>query len=291
MGQYLNKIDADTSRALQQAEQTFAALTQSIEWQATKSAADVAGIFDPTPISDGASLTMSVAEGDWTGALLSGVSFLPYLGDALAKPIKLARATKAILAIEREAAAIAKQIAHYKSIASRIARRKMAAAAERARRAKEGAAKYAEELKCVSCKKTGNPFGVQLPTTGKWKGERGNSHWTSDDGSVSLQYKEGFPDFSTSKPPSVHADGGGRVEIEMKGDNSDFVPARNAMRDKLGDPKWPGNGQTAPTGYTWHHKEDGATMELVRTDVHDKTISGVAHVGGASIVSGKNSEF
>ena len=33
-----------------------------------------------------------------------------------------------------------------------------------------------------------------------------------------------------------------------------------------------------------HHSEDGTSMELVRTDVHDKAQSGVAHTGGASIV-------
>ncbi len=176
----------------------------------------------------------------------------------------------AIPAIERRAAALAKQIAHYKSVANRIARRKMAAAAERARRAKEAATKYADNLKSTKCTKTGNHFGTQLPTTGKWKGEKGNSRWTSDDDSVSLDYKEGYPDFSTSKPSSLHPDGGGKVEIEMKGDDSDFRAARDAMREKLGDPTWPGNGDLKPDRHTWHHNEDGATMELVRTSVHDK---------------------
>ena len=306
MGQYLNRIDADTNQALQRAENELAGLTKSREWQAAQTAADVAGIVDPSPTSDAISLSMSVAEGDWVGAFLSGVSFIPYFGDAVAKPIKIARATKAIAALERRAAALAKQIAHYKSVANRIAKRKMAAAAERARRAKQAAAKYAGNLKCVKCpspkksssQKSGNRFGTHLPKTGTWKdkkgnpGERGNSRWTSDDGSVSIEYKEGWPDFSTSQPSSLHPDGGGKVEIEMKGNSSDFTAARNAMRAKLGDPKWPHNGKKkVPPGYTWHHKEDGVTMELVQTSVHDKAMSGVAHSGGASIVSGKGSEF
>lgn len=291
MGQHLDRIDADTNRALQRAEGDLAALSKSKEWQAAKTAADVAGIVDPTPTSDAVSFGMSVAEGDWVGAFLSGVSFIPYLGDAVAKPVKIARATKAIAAIERRVAVLAKQIAHYKSVANRIARRKMAAAAERARRAKEAAAKYADELKCTKCAKKGNRFGTQLPTTGKWKGEKGNSRWTSDDGSVSLDYKEGYPNFSTSKPRSLHPDGGGKVEIEMTGDSSDFRAARDAMRERLGDKTWPGNGDLKPDGYTWHHNEDGTTMELVRTSVHDKGVSGAAHSGGASIVSGKDSEF
>ena len=296
MGQYLNQIDADTKQALKRAEDELAGLTGSKEWQAAKLTADITGIGDPTPASDGISLSMSVAEGDWLGAFLSGVSFIPYAGDAFAKPMKMARATKTIAKIESKAAALAKQVAHYKSQAKPIARRKVAAAKERARRAKEAATRYVDDLKCGHCKKSGNTFGTQTPATGRWGpnggGAKGNSRWTSDDGSVSLDYKEGYPDFSTSKPPSLHTDGGGKVEIAMEGNSKDFTAARNAMREKIDDPKWPGvKGKKAPNGYTWHHKEDGTTMELVRTDVHDKAVSGAAHTGGASIVSGKDSEF
>ncbi|MBI2376612.1 MAG: hypothetical protein HYV07_21630 [Deltaproteobacteria bacterium] len=52
---------------------------------------DVAGIFDPTPLSDGVSMALSLADGDLTGAALSGVSMVPYAGDAFAKPVKLLR--------------------------------------------------------------------------------------------------------------------------------------------------------------------------------------------------------
>jgi hypothetical protein len=51
-------------------------------------AADVVGIFDPTPISDGVSGLISLGQGDWKGALLSAVAMVPYFGDAGAKPIK-----------------------------------------------------------------------------------------------------------------------------------------------------------------------------------------------------------
>jgi len=288
MGDYLKRIDDDAAKELSRLEKDLADLTKSNEWQATKSAADIAGIIDPTPTSDAISFGMSVAEGDWVGAFLSGVSFIPYLGDAVAKPVKIARATKAIVAIERRAAAIAKQINHLKSVAYKTAQRKMAAAAERARRAKEAGERYAKAMKCKKCPKPANRFGTPLPSTGKWKGEKGNSRWTSDDGSVSLDYKEGYPDFSTSKPKSV----AGEVEIDMRGKGSDFTAARNQMREKRENPKWPGNGKNAPDGYTWHHKEDGTTMQLVRTDVHDKRISrggsGASHGGGESIVSGKD---
>ncbi|MCU7858704.1 MAG: HNH endonuclease, partial [Candidatus Thiodiazotropha sp. (ex Lucinoma kastoroae)] len=71
------------------------------------------------------------------------------------------------------------------------------------------------------------------------------------------------------------------VEIPQKGDyNADFKAA-NYEAD-YGNVK---NGH--PKEYTWHHKEDGVTMQLVRKDVHDRALSsgsGAAHTGGASIV-------
>lgn len=58
----------------------------------------------------------------------------------------------------------------------------------------------------------------------------------------------------------------------MTGDNpTDFRAANEAIGR---------NGSKAPTGYTWHHIEDGEHMLLVRTDVH----SNFPHTGGASIV-------
>ena len=37
---------------------------------------------------------------------------------------------------------------------------------------------------------------------------------------------------------------------------------------------------SAPTGYTWHHVEDGKTMLLVPSDLH----GAVRHTGGASLI-------
>lgn len=67
MGQYLGRIEDDTAQALADAEQQLAALQRSREWELAKTAADAAGIVDPTPTSDAISLAMSVAEQDWVG--------------------------------------------------------------------------------------------------------------------------------------------------------------------------------------------------------------------------------
>lgn len=48
----------------------------------TQMGLDVAGLFDPTPISDGANGIVSLLRGDWLGAGISAVSMIPYVGDA-----------------------------------------------------------------------------------------------------------------------------------------------------------------------------------------------------------------
>lgn len=69
------------------------------------------------------------------------------------------------------------------------------------------------------------------------------------------------------------------VPIEMIGvNNTDFRRA-NA---KVGL-----SGNNPPEGYTWHHMEDGKHMILIRRDVHDCTIGGFPHAGGASVVKNK----
>lgn len=51
---------------------------------------DLAGVIDPTPISDGTNVLVSVSRGDWFGAGLSGLGLIPFIGD-LAKAGKLGR--------------------------------------------------------------------------------------------------------------------------------------------------------------------------------------------------------
>lgn len=75
---------------------------------------DVAGIFDPTPISDGSNAVISLFRGDWSGAAISGVSMVPYIGDTaklaklprlaetLGKVADLVRANPAAAAVLRE---------------------------------------------------------------------------------------------------------------------------------------------------------------------------------------------
>ncbi len=111
---------------------------------------------------------------------------------------------------------------------------------------------------------------------GKWQGERGDGTWMPADGSPPIKYKNGFPDYSPFSK--------GDVDIPMHGNRtSDFTHADKAMREKLGDPNW-----TRPSDYTWHHHENGTTMQLVPKNIH-ATGGGATtpHMGGASLYSGQ----
>lgn len=71
-------------------------LTAELQIELAKIGLDVAGAIEPTPMADGASFLLSAGTGDTTGMFLSGASLIPYVGDALAKPIKLGRLTRRV---------------------------------------------------------------------------------------------------------------------------------------------------------------------------------------------------
>jgi hypothetical protein len=82
---------------------------------------------------------------------------------------------------------------------------------------------------------------------------------------VEVTYRDGYPDFSQYK---YNGPGKAEVKIDVTGNNAaDFSRANEAA----------GFGKT-PNGYTWHHHQDGTTMQLIRRDVHGVT----PHTGGAS---------
>lgn len=92
---------------------------------------------------------------------------------------------------------------------------------------------------------------------------------------VDITYRDGYPDFSQElyKGPA----GKSEVQIEMTGNNNtDFKAANQAAGF--------GNSATShPDGYTWHHNQDGKTMQLVETGAH----AAAPHTGGASAARAK----
>ena len=84
---------------------------------------------------------------------------------------------------------------------------------------------------------------------------------------VSVTYdKEGFPDFTPHRHPTVKD-----VQIEFTGSyEKDFARADEAagITKKM----------RLQEKYTWHHHQDGKTMQLVKTNVHKDFF----HTGGMS---------
>jgi len=80
--------------------------------------------------------------------------------------------------------------------------------------------------------------------------------------------EDGFPDFS---PYATHT-----VKFEPPGfagnHGSDFTDANRLA-----------NIESAPRTHTWHHHQDGQTMQLIPKDLH----SAVRHAGGVAIAKGR----
>jgi len=262
-------------------------LTSSKEWEIAQGAVDAAGIVDPTPISDGISAVMSAAKGDWIGAGLSAVSMIPYLGDAVAKTAKGARAIKKLKELTDAIASTIKKLD-----AVKLANKKLAA--KRVRDAR----KKAEDA-CAGCKPH-EKYGVHglpqsKPPKQEWRnGTPGDGTFVrqTPKGELQVPYENGYPNYDKATlggKPVVASN----VEIpHMNGsqgpDGADFKAAAEEMRRSSGNKHWPGKsatdsqaGQSVPDGYTWHHKEDGVTMQLIPKEAH----TGVSHTGGASIVT------
>ena len=273
-------------------ESKLADLNSELKLDLAQAALDVAGVADPTPISDGLSGIMSLARGDFIGAGLSLVSMVPYAGDALAKTAKGARLAKKMAGLKKKIEAATTAISKLK--AQQMERLSKGTAKMRAKMKKDAAEKFQKSKTCKTCKAPANKYGTKTPDSGgQWKnGEKGNGEWHPDPntprgkkvleetGGKPVKFKDGYPDFSPYAKD--------KVEIPMTGNREkDFALARDEMRRKTGDSNWPGRpGETTPKGYTWHHNENGTTMELVPTKLHEN----VTHSGGDSLANQLNKQ-
>ena len=277
----MGAIEKQQTAQLAKEEAKLAKLNDELALDLTQAALDVAGIADPTPISDVLGAGLSAFRGDFIGAGLSLISAVPYAGDALAKTAKGARLAKKMAALKETIQTSINAVAKTKAL--QLGSRKFFSAKVRAQRAVEQAKKISAAKKCVPCKMpSGNRFSTKSPkegSSGSWEGgERGNSDWypdpTTDKGKAVLKatkgkpvtFKEGYPNFT---PHATH-----RVEIKMKGDFNDRKTATDAVRKQLNDDNW-----YPPKGMIWHHHQDGVTMELVSKHLNGK----ISHTGGASI--------
>jgi multidrug efflux pump subunit AcrA (membrane-fusion protein) len=161
-------------RRLADVEKDLAALNKDLAWEMSKAAVDAAGIIDPTPISDGISAAMSLAEGDFVGAGLSLISMVPYVGDAIGKTAKGAKAAAKIAKLQKKIAAAAAEIAALKKL-----EKAEEAAALAAKRAKKAPKK--KPTPCSLCSIPKANKGVRAKkkgggSYGKLKGKGGEVH-------------------------------------------------------------------------------------------------------------------
>jgi hypothetical protein len=245
-------------------------------------------------IQDGLSALGNLFTGNWGDAALDVVGMIPLGGDAVKSTVKGAKLAK-------RAAVVAARIQELRNKVRRLDDlAKKAAAARKYWAKKKGAAyeRLVEDLKkCKTreCRQKkiadyrNNKF-KQIPRGGKWAGAPGNSKWTPEPGSEAAKalkdwgqsgivYKNGKPDFGpfVKKGPD-----GRRMEVKidnMRGDSNDFTQARAALKRR-----YPNLSKKDEGFYTWHHKEDGSTMQLVDRRIHDRTLGGGSHAGGDSMV-------
>ncbi len=281
--------DPDVSGQLDELHQDTLKASSDLKWELAQSAVDAAGLVDPTPISDAVGAVMSAARGDWFGAAMSLVSMLPYAGDAIGKTAKGAKLAAKIAKLRKR---LADNLVRGRQIVANALKKD--AAAIRAKRV-AGKAEKIEDGIIQGCPVGGNRFATQSPKEGWLKGERGHGHWDPAKSGLDkdkvkkiesvtegkpIRFEEGYPDLSDYSYKAKGADGSvvdAKVEIELSptGDRAkDFSEARKAMAEKMGQGQF-----EEPPGYTWHHREDGTTMELIPSDLHGN----VPHSGGVSV--------
>jgi RHS repeat-associated protein len=103
------------------------------------------------------------------------------------------------------------------------------------------------------------------PDPKKWRKKGGtiDEDWTYTDWEGNkVYYKDGYPDYESSG--YVRA----QVEIQQKGNHTtDYTDATKA------------NGGVQPEGTTWHHHQNGTTMQAVDIEIHRR----FTHRGGVSV--------
>ncbi|WP_200955605.1 hypothetical protein [Massilia sp. Root418] len=166
----------DITKKLSDATTALAKADNDLKLEIANAAVDATGIIDPTPASDIVGAGLSIARGDYWGAALSTVSMVPYLGDALAKPAKAVRATKAIMGLEKKVAALtqtvadltkAKKQAEAAEVAAKEAKiaKEADAAKDAAAKQEKSAAKKGDD--CEGCATSTVPAKKLLPDEGK----------------------------------------------------------------------------------------------------------------------------
>jgi DNase/tRNase domain of colicin-like bacteriocin len=129
------------------------------------------------------------------------------------------------------------------------------------------------------------------PGTGRWYPNKEHAAYKYC-GDCGIPYKNGYPNFTELALPGGEVNllpgkkiviDGVEKDVAMLGQMGDFelADALGAQMTKMKDADafriWRLN-----RGLTWHHRENGLTMQLVWTELH----ASIPHIGGASLQRG-----
>lgn len=282
--------------------------------------ADIAGIFDPTPVSDGAGFLLSAAQGDALGALLSLGSMIPYAGDALAKPVKIAkRAPKTAKALEAMLNAKDNLAKVGKAALSNtgLSPAKIAAARtdffknsglslEQVAKARRQALDKVQQAMLDAKNKTpgvetcprklvdevtGEKRQLQMPRNGdngKWKGGDGKQPETGN-GIFEFTEPKKLPDgrivkeieFRNGAPVFDDYVEGPKYDLWEVSGNAKIDADQLAEMMRETNPNW---NPPFKDDFVLHHFEDGKVGYVPRV-IHDKKEGGVGHTGGNSMTN------
>lgn len=285
MSGYLQRegVDIDTTRT---AYGELAQLNNKYGELAADAALAAGGVLPPPAGTavDIVSLGRSLWKGDWGGALFDVVGLVPIVGDGA----KAAKITNRLNDLRKAVDVANTGMRRMFTKTNDAARKYWDDLIAKNRKAYEDALKHCDNTRAcreAAAAKKGPQYN-NTPTSGKngeWvSGERGDGVWKPANGGPSIKYENGFPQYGDHAIASA--------DIPMKGNTTtDFTAARNAaeeqLRAKFGD-NWK-NGWKQD--YTWHHSENGTTMQLIPKSVH-ATGDGAStpHMGGASLYDGSN---
>ena len=110
------------TREEREVEAELAKANEELGWMLAESAADVAGIFDPTPTSDLVGAGLALRRGDVLGAGLNMLSMIPYVGDAVGKSIKGTRLATRLVELRARIAALVARLRALRQARVRAAR-------------------------------------------------------------------------------------------------------------------------------------------------------------------------
>ncbi|MBA0219847.1 HNH endonuclease [Pectobacterium brasiliense] len=271
--------------------------------------------------ADVVSLGRSLFKGDWGGAALDALGFIPILGDG-AKAGKIAAKVQKVT----EALSKAKAALNTKVFATTRENAKKYWKELIAKRKQEKLDKEIGKCKTEECKKLArekfendksmDPGRLPSSEKGSWIGpdgkpcppgtgmykpdpEKNKSLYEAvkRHGKEGVPFKDGHPDFSGFPPMKDGkpiGDGGKpyRVEIDVQGNRGDRKRSNVALKEKY-DKELTDHEINAGA---WHHEPDGVTMTYVDKNIHHAfrdpetgtASSGTPHLGGDSMWRSKD---